>query len=186
MPGRSEEEETEARDLVRDRAIRIGTAFHRVMESAVLDAQADTESLAGHEGQKLRLDRNAIGTVMEMVSRTLASPLMKRVRRSVQAGGRPCCELPYVRPIGIAREGVEEGKIDLLFREDGRWVLVDYKTDAIPVDQDVSACFREKYAEQMRAYASALKEVGISVASAYLLLARTGEAVEVTMGDADP
>jgi ATP-dependent exoDNAse (exonuclease V) beta subunit len=70
----------------------------------------------------------------------------------------------------------------LLFEEDAGWVLVDYKTDAIPAEEQAPlAGIREKYSAQVNAYRSALEQVGIAVKSAYLLLARTGEAVEADL-----
>jgi ATP-dependent exoDNAse (exonuclease V) beta subunit len=66
-----------------------------------------------------------------------------------------------------------EGKIDLLFSENGRWVLVDYKTDA-----RVEA---GKYGEQLRAYEAALQQVaGITLAQKMLFFLATGAVEQVT------
>ena len=68
--------------------------------------------------------------------------------------------------------GSLEGKIDLLFREGKKWVLVDYKTDAQPD--------AERYRAQMQAYATALQQVaGIVVAEQWLFFLRTGEMVSL-------
>jgi ATP-dependent exoDNAse (exonuclease V) beta subunit len=91
--------------------------------------------------------------------------------------------LPYVRPLRLEDQGIEEGKIDLLFEEDGAWVLVDYKTDAVAEEEaGRSAHFAERYSAQLSAYDAALGDMGVGVRSAYILLARTGEAIEVEPG----
>jgi ATP-dependent exoDNAse (exonuclease V) beta subunit len=60
-----------------------------------------------------------------------------------------------------------EGKVDLLFREGRRWVLVDYKTDA--------RVEPERYVEQLRAYEAALKQIaGITVAEKLLFFLSSG------------
>jgi len=63
--------------------------------------------------------------------------------------------------------------MDVLFREQGRWVLVDYKTDAQPDPA--------KYSAQMNAYAAALQQIaGLTVAEKLLFFLRTGTVVRVT------
>ena len=76
----------------------------------------------------------------------------------------------------------EEGKIDLLFEEAGGWVLVDYKTDVLPQErEDLDEYFCDKYAGQIRAYVEALGALPVKVEAAYLLLARTGEGIEIPL-----
>ena len=53
--------------------------------------------------------------------------------------------------------GIVEGFIDLLFEEDDGLVIVDYKTDALGVDQTAEAANR--YRIQGGAYALALQQV---------------------------
>ena len=102
----------------------------------------------------------------EMVKRTLESELFAQVRQAEQVYR----ELPFMV---VTKDGLMEGKIDLLFCEKGKWVLVDYKTDA-HVDT-------ERYAEQLRAYESALKQVaGIARAEKLLFFLATGTVKQVT------
>ncbi|MGD0308923.1 MAG: UvrD-helicase domain-containing protein [Acidobacteriota bacterium] len=178
--GQEEGKETDL-DFARDRAARIGTAFHQVMETIDLDAEDGTEDLAREAGSRQRLDGAGIESVAEMLSRSLKSPIMERVRRARVTGGRVLRELPYIRPLDGDGAAIEEGKIDLLFEEGGNWVLIDYKTDRLPGDMpDKALYFQDKYGGQVSAYAAALEALGIRLKSAYLLLARTGEAIEVT------
>jgi ATP-dependent helicase/nuclease subunit A len=177
-PEAGQEEGTDAdSNFARDRAARIGTAFHQAMETIDLDADEETAALAREAGSGQRLDGAGIESVADMLSRSLKSPMMERVRR---ARGRVWRELPYIRPLAGDRAEIEEGKIDLLFEEEGGWVLIDYKTEQLPGDvPDKTLYFQEKYGGQISAYAAALQALGMRLKSAYLLLARTGEAIEI-------
>ena len=98
----------------------------------------------------------------QWVERALQSDLLKRVGRADEVYR----ELPF-------SAGTLEGKIDLLFREGEKWVLVDYKTDAAPD--------AERYRAQMQAYATALQQVaGIAVSEQWLFFLKTGEMVSLT------
>jgi ATP-dependent exoDNAse (exonuclease V) beta subunit len=100
-----------------------------------------------------------------MVERALRSDLLKRAQQAEQVYR----ELPFTL---MTADGLMEGKIDLLFCEKGKWVLVDYKTDA---QVDV-----KRYVEQMRAYESALKQmVGISLAEKLLFFLASGTVEQV-------
>jgi ATP-dependent helicase/nuclease subunit A len=67
-----------------------------------------------------------------------------------------------------------QGVMDLAFKEDGAWVLVDYKTDR------ETASILPKYRDQMRWYMRALRALtGESVKEAWLYALRSGTAVKV-------
>jgi ATP-dependent helicase/nuclease subunit A len=167
-------------ESARERAVRLGVAFHETMEKTDF---FNLNGLAGNAEEiaaKHKLDEASRRLLEEMVRKCLSSALFERVRRASGSGGRMWRELPFVRP--VTRTAVEEGKIDLLFEESDGWVLVDYKTDRTPEKQDpenVDEFFREKYADQMREYEYAMKDLTVRVKAAYLLLARTGRAVEI-------
>jgi ATP-dependent helicase/nuclease subunit A len=149
------------------------------MCAADLAGEPDVERLAHHAGARQRLDGAGTRQVAQMLKCCLASPLLERVRRCRLAGGRVWRELPYVRPLGPERGEFEQGKIDLLFEEDGAWVLVDYKTDRLPPGAEPAPYFTDRYAGQIRAYADALNSLGVTLKSACLLLARTGDHIEL-------
>ena len=100
-----------------------------------------------------------------MAGRALGSEVLTRASHADEVYR----ELPFTH---VMDEGLMEGKIDLLFAEKGRWVLVDYKTDArVEV---------EKYAEQLRAYEAALQRVaGITLAQKLLFFLATGTVAQV-------
>ena len=72
---------------------------------------------------------------------------------------------------------IVQGVIDLCFIENGRWVLVDYKTDAVKTSAREAA---EKYALQLSLYQKALERIThIPVAQKVIFLLSTGEAVRL-------
>jgi ATP-dependent helicase/nuclease subunit A len=163
-------------ESVRNRAIRLGVAFHEAMERTDFFSR-DFLQHVQETGTRHNLDPESIESLEEMIRTSMSSGLLDRARAAANSGGRLLREVPFVRPLS---EGLEEGKIDLLFEEAAGWVLVDYKTDQVPANPDrVDEDFRGKYAGQIREYLEALRSLSIRVQSAYLLLARTGHAVKM-------
>ncbi len=167
-------------DAVRDRAIRIGVAFHEAMERIDFFQLASVADWAGEAGARHKLDEESVHRLKDMLHQSLTSNLIERACQAVRSGGRILRELPFVRPLNCM--AIEEGKIDLLFEEAGGWVLVDYKTDALPQGRrNIAEYFRDKYVGQIRAYAEALAALPVKVEAAYLLLARTGDSIEIPL-----
>jgi ATP-dependent exoDNAse (exonuclease V) beta subunit len=178
--GETERDDETLPNPARDRSIRVGIAFHEAMERTDMGWDPDIDGLAQEAGARQRLDGAGVRALKEMLSQSFAAPLIQRARSARLAGGRVWRELPYVRSPGSQLSGIEEGKIDLLFEEGGGWILVDYKTDRIPSGTpELARFFEDTYGGQVRAYVSALKSLGVTVKSAYLLLARTGAEIEI-------
>ena len=177
--------------VARNRAARRGTAFHEAMERASFENEALIPTRAAESGRRHLLDAESVRLICEMMSNCFNSPLLERVRNTLRSGRRVIREIPYVRPLprpdaadstqGVGLDGVEEGVIDLLFEEPDGWVLVDYKTDLVSADGTRVEAFGEKYGRQIRAYAQALATVNIRVKAAYLLLASTGDQIEIPL-----
>jgi ATP-dependent helicase/nuclease subunit A len=166
-------------EAAENRGARLGTAFHAAMERA--DLLCRDEEAPGMQELCLRhgLDQEDIRKLREMVGIALSSDLMERVRAAIRSGRRVLRELPFVRSLDSA--AIEEGKIDLLFEEEDGWVLVDFKTDWVADNREEAGLFfRNRYAAQINEYRNALKSLSINVVSAYLLLARTGDAVQMS------
>lgn len=69
-----------------------------------------------------------------------------------------------------------QGIIDLLFKFDGRWYLVDYKTDKNNNDEH----FQKEYHEQIKYYVNAINSVAkIKIDEAYLYLLSAGRFIKV-------
>ncbi len=127
----------------------IGRAVHSVLQTIDLAtgdglqetarAQAAAEGVADSASEIERLARAALGSA---------------VVRAAVASGRYWREV-YV---GAAVDGVlVEGFIDLLYEEPNGYVIVDYKTDALPDDGAIDGAM-QRYRPQGAAYALALTE----------------------------
>jgi ATP-dependent helicase/nuclease subunit A len=151
----------------------VGRAVHAVLQTVDLStgeglketaaAQAAAEGVLGREGVIEALCRSA-----------LASTLVQR------AAGREYWREVYVGvPYG---EGVLEGYVDLLYRDEDGLVVVDYKTDAWRSNADLDAKV-ERYRVQLGAYAKAVTEAtGEPVMRTQLLfLTASGSSRAVTL-----
>ncbi len=147
----------------------IGRAVHGVLQSidlataegvdALAAAQAAAEGVTGREVVIAALARSA-----------LASATVRR------AAARPHWREVYVGcPLG---DGVLEGFVDLLYRDDDGLVVIDHKTDAWRDEAELDAKVG-RYQVQLAAYAHAVGEVvGEPVARAVLLFLSPSAAIE--------
>lgn len=114
-----------------------------------------------HEALEKMDTSRLTGEPKTWVERALKSPVLQRAGKAEEIYR----ELPFA-------DGTMEGKIDLLFREGKRWVLVDYKTDEV---EDAGA-----HATQLRAYRESLsKTAGITIEELLVFFVRTGNVVDV-------
>jgi ATP-dependent exoDNAse (exonuclease V) beta subunit len=148
----------------------VGRAVHAVLQTVDLatgdglDATARAQALA--EGIPQR----------EAEVRALArSVLHSATVRSAVAGGRYWREVPVAAIV----DGVTvEGFVDLLIETLEGLVVVDYKTDHAPGDDELDAAM-DRYRTQGAAYALALeKALGSPVARCVFIFARRRQAVE--------
>ena len=138
----------------------IGTIVHRLMEMLV------------SSGNKIDLDKAVQEITWDYEAEdAYYTDVLKSVGSTVRNGGFPQeadvpqdilrellsaeevhCEVPFCyREPGTAN--LWHGVMDVLYKKDGRWHIVDYKTNADPSDLD------EKYQEQMKAYIAAYREM---------------------------
>ena len=165
-------------DVPSGRAVRLGVAFHEAMERLDLLGPGSWSGDIRELVSRHCLDTQSAGKLENMIRTTVSSDLFLRARNAASSGKRMLRELPFVRP--LEGQAIEEGKIDLLFEEEAGWVLVDYKTDWVSGNkEEAEEYFRQKYAGQIREYVDALRALPVNVSSAYLLLARTGAAVQM-------
>ena len=153
-----------------------GRAVHWVLEQVDLDAPdpgvdglaataAAVEGLAGREQE-----------IADLARSVLASATIAEAR----AGGRRWKELYVGAPVAGV---VVEGYIDLLLERDEGLVIVDYKTDAVD-DSSGPDSLLDRYGPQLASYAVALEAIAPDrpVVEARLVVARTGAALELTIG----
>ena len=153
----------------------VGRAVHAVLQTVDLatgdglDATARAQALA--EGIPQR----------EAEIRALArSVLQSSTVRGAVTGGRYWREVPVAAVIdGITVEGF----VDLLMETLEGLVVVDYKTDQTPTDDELDAAM-ERYRAQGAAYALALERaLGAPVARCVFVFARRRRAVEREVDD---
>jgi ATP-dependent helicase/nuclease subunit A len=153
----------------------VGRAVHAVLQTVDLatgdglDATARAQALA--EGIPQR----------EAEIRALAqSVLQSSTVRGAVTGGRYWREVPVA---AIVDDVTVEGFVDLLIETLEGLVVVDYKTDHTPTDDDLDAAM-DRYRAQGAAYALALERaLGTPVARCVFVFARRRRAVEREVDD---
>jgi ATP-dependent exoDNAse (exonuclease V) beta subunit len=143
---------------------RFGTLVHAILRDVSLDAASETiRRFAELNARVLGATVEEVELAHAAVEAALAHPILARAR----AASRLHREYPLFLPLppGVPSEQGRwlEGVIDLAFLENGRWVVVDFKTDAD------SALRRAQYERQLQWYAYALAKLTGIPASAVLL-----------------
>ena len=113
--------------------------FDILLRTAALDAGLATEVQV----------QAAVDASVELLKRVASHP----IRNEIEGAAEHYHEVPYSRMVG---DHTETGYIDLLFRDETGWQIVDFKTDAI-VSENHRAEMVEMYASQMRRYAGAIE-----------------------------
>jgi ATP-dependent exoDNAse (exonuclease V) beta subunit len=137
-----------AKTGVRPGGRRFGTLVHSVLRDVALDAAADSIK------RMVRSNSRAIGATEQeseaaraAVTAALAHPLITAARRAER------CYREYPVTLRLDGDRVVEGVIDLAFLEEGRWTIVDFKTDADTAE------VRAQYQRQLQWYAFAMTEM---------------------------
>lgn len=129
-----------------------GSVVHKALEglakgSGAIDDQLWLAELMAAQG---RPDEE-IGELKDILLQLTATPIWQRV----QSASTIMAEVPF----GIFEDQTYlTGTIDLIFKEPGGWVLVDYKTDAIQDDQHLRQ-LQEYYWPQVEAYRKYWEEI---------------------------
>jgi len=158
-----------------------GTVLHKVLGlipySLFREENPDT-----FRAMRQYLDGMVARGLLTQAERTLVAP-QDVLRFFDSSAGRRALQSQTVRrewsfnlkaPDGSLVQGV----LDLCFLEDGAWVLLDYKTNRVEKADDLLPV----YAEQLRWYARALRELtGTPVREALLYSVPLGETAQVTL-----
>jgi ATP-dependent exoDNAse (exonuclease V) beta subunit len=126
-----------------------GLLVHALLAQVPFDAPDDwLAQAAAVEARMLGLGEPEARAAVTRVERVLRLDLLTRARKAMARGTcRRETAVTCVMPDGTLVEGVA----DLAFEEDGRWVVVDYKTDA-----ELAADGEERYRRQIGLYATAI------------------------------
>jgi ATP-dependent helicase/nuclease subunit A len=152
-----------------------GTVVHHLLQVAMRAPEAGLTGVARAALTENELDPDLAPAALETVQAIMQSDLWQRALRSP----RRFVEAPF-----WIREETEEvpttlrGAIDLVFEEEGGWVLVDYKTDALRGSPDALVA---KYAPQVDLYARAWQQAtGQPVKARLLFFVQSGLTVPVS------
>jgi ATP-dependent exoDNAse (exonuclease V) beta subunit len=141
---------------------RFGALVHALL--AVVDLNADGDAtlrrLAKQQGRIVGASDAEVAAAGDAVFAALAHPLLRRAAAAALRG-----ELRRETPVWLrlADGTLAEGVVDLAFRENGAWTVVDFKTD-----RDLEA-HRASYQVQVRLYAAAIAAATGEAASGVLL-----------------
>lgn len=161
-----------------------GTAYHTVMQHIPLENAVDDTIL---EETLTRLTRNAIlseeqseAVDLDLIAAFFNAEIGQRLIKAewkqreqpfsymVSAGeafkglgewGEPVNNPAVAAGSGHSEPVLIQGVIDCLFREDGRLILLDYKTDKVLEDQGGLDALTEKYRFQLELYSKALFDI---------------------------
>ncbi len=159
-------------------AAKKGTVTHFVMRHIGFEEDTDIDlAIADLIKRELITKEESKIIDIKQIKSFLKSGLAKRVRASkTMLKEAPFCLKMKARELGY--EGSEEnvvvqGVIDLCFIEEGRWVLVDYKTDN--VDEKTADIAARGYKRQLELYKRALEKItGIGVSRTYIYFFKYG------------
>ncbi|MBQ3724760.1 MAG: PD-(D/E)XK nuclease family protein, partial [Oscillospiraceae bacterium] len=161
-----------------------GTAMHLVMQYLDFDRGADTVAaqVAAMAAKRLLTQQQAEAVDCGAVARFLDTPLCDRIRRSRRVYREQRFNLLVDGTIlgadGAGEEIMLQGVVDCAFVEDGKLVIVDFKTDHVTVETVPGRA--EHYRAQLEAYALALGRVlDLPVAEKVLYFFHTNSAINL-------
>lgn len=159
-----------------------GTVIHQLLELALISPGADLQGVAQTALSEQGLDPGLAAEAEALVRSVTRSDLWKRALNSLER----YVEVPF--QMLAAADGpvptLLRGQIDLVFREEDGWVVVDYKTDQAVAGEPAASA--DYYAGQVRLYAQAWERcTGEQVKEAALYFVREDRLVSVT-GPARP
>ena len=140
--------------------LRFGALVHAVVATVSLDANLEQiERVALQQARIVGATDEEIEAAAAAVAHVLEHPLLDRARKASKAG---LCRRET--PVTVVSDGaLIEGVVDLAFREDGIWTVIDLKTDQ-ELARDLPA-----YKRQVTLYASAISSATGDRAEAVLL-----------------
>ena len=146
---------------------RFGSLVHVLLSTVPFDrpggARVPVDELARLHGRVLGASDDEVLAAADVASRTLAHPLMARARDALARG-----ECRREVPVSLRDDDgvLIEGVVDVAFRQDGAWVVIDYKTDRELGDTDDAL---DIYRRQVALYAEMIARATGEPATGVLL-----------------
>ncbi len=156
-----------------------GDLVHRLLEVAMKQPDADLVSWAQSFIDEDELEAEWAEPAARAVRKVMGSRLWKRAARAPQV----LTEVPFHVRLddGCPVPRLFRGAVDLAFREQSGWVLVDYKTDSVASKADLGRLV-DKYAPQIELYAKAWRLcTGAEVSEAGFFFTSSGQYMEVQL-----
>jgi ATP-dependent helicase/nuclease subunit A len=136
---------------------RFGTLVHTILRDVDLRADEKTiTALANIQGRLLGSAEEEVEAAVQAISAALNHSLVKRAASS----GRLHREFPLLFKLG--EKQLIEGTLDLAFVENGKWLIVDFKTD-------LTTTTRPHYLRQVEWYVYGLSQLMKTEAEGWLL-----------------
>lgn len=165
------------------RGATLGTLYHKVIEKFNLSREISYDALKNHIEDMLKrgfLSLEEAGVIdLSIIKSFFESELGERIRISK----RVFRELPFVYKTNEGIENNEEdflvqGIVDCLFEEDEKFILVDYKTDQIDIQE--GGIIPKEHEFQLKLYKRALEEIwGIEISEGYISFLRARENIRI-------
>ncbi len=142
-----------------------GSIVHALLEHPGLDPARAAADMGA------QLDAEQVADVARLAAAFGDSPLARRIERARSVHRE--------HAFGVALAGtLLTGVVDVLARERGGQLVVDYKTDGLQPDTDLAAYAEQRYGVQRRVYALAVLRSGAArVEVAYAFLERPAEPI---------
>ena len=141
---------------------RFGELVHHLLATARLAAEPGVVAEAAVRGRALGLMPSDVEAAIAAAHNALAHPILLAAAQAEERGEcRRECAVTHVLEDGRVLEGV----IDLAYRQNGAWVIVDFKTDVTLGDER-----RIAYGRQVAAYAAAVSQATGEPTRALLLM----------------
>jgi ATP-dependent helicase/nuclease subunit A len=135
---------------------------HAVLADVPFDADATLVGrVADQHGRMLGASREDIAASAAVAQSVLRHELLGRAA-AAERHGKCRREAPVTL---LSSGGMVEGIVDLAFEEDGRWIVVDYKTD-----REVASQGEAMYRRQVAAYGVGIENATGLPAEPFLLL----------------
>lgn len=139
---------------------RFGSLVHAVLATIPLDSDAEhIRASAQLHGRILGALAEEIEAAATTVDAALQHPLMERARKAAASGA---CHREVPLTLREDDGTLIEGLADLAFRENSKWIVVDFKTD-----QELNGVL-ERYRRQLAIYATAISRATSSSSEGFL------------------
>ena len=146
---------------------RFGTLVHAVLATVPLDVPderpAPVPEIARLHGRVFGATDAEVAAAVDVAGRVLSHPLLARARSAARRG-----DCRREAPVSMRTDDgvLIEGVVDVVFREEGAWTVVDYKTDR---DLDDLEGALEVYRRQVALYAEMITRATGEPAHAVLM-----------------